>query len=623
MPNPDFSTSAPSPQEGNPVSTAPLWTRAATAIVLTLFLGGIALYWNTRAFPWQFDDERYLLENPLIKDSQSFAFLTWFREFASTAGASGLHRDLHINFILRPVSYLTFYIDYLRAGFDLTTFRTTNILIHAINSDLVFILSWLLIRRIRSTEILGHSSRFFISTTAALLFTAHPLHTESVTYIVQRFTALGAMFYLAGIIFQILSHDAPHRWLRWTLRAFAALSLLAGMLSKEFTVTAPIALLLIEIGMLGFTFRSALSHCRLAVLTLPVVPALVWLTNATLTDETTLTSALDIVNFDGGRAYGYHYLISQASVVLGYLRRLFLPYGFNVDPDIPLFQSLREANVWGPTLLLAALFVSGAIVFVRRRPISSQMLIGGGVIWFFLVISVTSSIVPLPDLMAERRTYLPSVGIALAVATVLDQLRRRSRRGAFALLAVCVMALVASTVMRNEVWRSEVSLWLDSATKSPRKARPAGNLAVAYLRQGNLDACEIWLERSLSLGPRYKLGYINLARFYGDERKDRTKALVTLEKAAKLWPNDSSIDYYRGLTLARLGRLPEAIEVLKSVVSANKAHTGAHATLAEIYHSLKQTDSALAHLNQAIRHGLDTPPIQRLRAMLESVADQD
>ena len=584
------------------------------ALALASILGlAAALYGHTLHFPWQFDDERYLLENPLVTQVESFTFPPDLQDFVDDSRSTGLHRDLWINFVLRPVSYFTFFINHQLSGFKPESFRLVNIVIHAVNGVLVFALVWLLLKLSSPTSRMNGSVRLFTATAAAWWFTAHPLHTESVTYIVQRFTSLGTFFYLLALVIHLASHVVGQPWKKLTLRLIAASVVLGGMLTKEITVTLPLVMLLTEVALLRLRWRQAISNTLPSLLLLPVIPAMVFATEHAFSDgQTTIKDAMNIVEFTDQEHYQYRYLITQAPVVLDYLRLLLVPTGQNVDPQVTMAKSVLEPRVAGSLLLIAAIFLTGSWLMLRTSRESTR-LIGYGIGWFFITISVTSSFIPLPDLMAEHHTYLPAVGFAIAFAVWLSQVQPTY---AWTLLVLWTAGLGIATVNRNEVWRSELSLWMDSASKSPQKPRPAGNVAVAWHRMGNDEACETWLKRSLQLGPGYKASYLNLARFYNDDTRTPEKALGVLSTALKRWPDDEPLVYYHALTLARLGRLAEAKSSLEKLLTANPVHGGAHATLGEIYLTQNQPIDAERHLRTAVELGLkDDRLINQIQAL--------
>jgi hypothetical protein len=304
------------------------------AVVMTLSAG---LYAWTVDFPMVFDDHTYLMDNPFFKDASGFRHLTSnITEFARRPAQMGLDPDLATNFILRPVAYASFYLNYALDDFHPRWFRVLNILIHAANSILVYALLNVLLRRFVTDGSLQRSSRLFIAATSALLFAAHPLAIESVTYIVQRFTSLVVLFSLLALWLYFISLSAKSRLGAWSLRAGAVLALLLAMQTKECSFTVPFMAVLLDWLVRGTRLRLAVFRALPLLLCAPVIPLLVIFTAAAQNGGTfDLPAAINIVNSRDAPLNHWHYIVTQLTVVAHYLRLLFWPVGLNLDPEWP------------------------------------------------------------------------------------------------------------------------------------------------------------------------------------------------------------------------------------------------------------------------------------------------
>ena len=214
----------------------------------------------------------------------------------------------------------------------------------------------------------------------------------------------------------------------------------------------------------------------------------------------TTSTVVDLKGEDAGFLIPFlppgRYFLTQLHVVVTYLRLLFWPTGQNVDWDFPLAHGLADPAVLGSGFLLVVILVGTGIVFVRcRRRTDSAGPAGRlatfGVAWFFLLLSPTSSVVPLADVLMEHRIYLASWGILLATAVsaanLLERLARRKRPLLLAAAAICLCAgLASATYLRIGLWQSKLALWSDCVTKSPRKARAHLGLGNGLGKDGNL-----------------------------------------------------------------------------------------------------------------------------------------
>jgi tetratricopeptide (TPR) repeat protein len=267
------------------------------------------------------------------------------------------------------------------------------------------------------------------------------------------------------------------------------------------------------------------------------------------------------------------YLTTQFSVVTTYLRLLVLPVNQNLDYEYPLNHSLLEPRAILSLFLLLAL-VAAAVKLWRIKSSSefrvpspeSRLfrLAAFGIFWFFLTLSVESSIIPIRDVMFEHRLYLPSVGFLIAgVSLVLVAAQRLSVRfshaGTAAALILCLAALVlaGATFARNSVWRTEETLWKDSIRKSPGKARPWNNLGVTLAKQKRLTEAIHAMETAVRLDPYYLDGRLNLGQAYAEAERF-TDAERELRIAA-------------GLSLPGDNAAREALQELHRVLAARRA----------------------------------------------------
>jgi tetratricopeptide (TPR) repeat protein len=618
---------APAPAHPSAPRAAP--GKGRLLALLLVLITGAGLYLHTLPFPMQFDDEMYLTNNPLVQDSGSFLYPARFQEFMKTARHRGFSDDLTVNFVLRPIAYLSFHVNWLLGGFATPGFRAVNIAIHCANGVLVFLLASLLLRHSRRAGTEPDARpQIFIPAVAALAFAAHPLQIESVTYIVQRFTSMGAFLFLGALVSHLLSCTAATRRADLAWRACGVAAVLAGMLTKEIVFTAPLALVLMDVLVLGAAWKTALKRALPALALLPLIPFIVWLAHATLTDgSSTLGEAMRIVQFNTTEGYQTRYLITQVPVILSYLRLLLLPAGQNVDPHVPLASSWLEMRVILSGLALLVISALPFAAWARQRASLPRALVLFGVAWFFLTISVSSSIVPLPDLMAEHHTYLPSVGIFLALAVLLDRARAAlhpaGRRFTFAhgFAALWIIALSAATVARNEAWRTELALWQDTAQKSPNKSRVLGNLAVILHNSGRSDEAEPLLRRAVTCGDVAIHVYSNLAHLLNLKQR-YAESLPVSEHALKISPNSASLHFNRGISLCNLGKMDEGRAALQRAIQISPNHADSHVALGHMYMLLRQPASARPHLERALALGVRDQRIVALHQQSLSAGDE-
>lgn len=550
-------------------------------MVALLTVSGLLLYANTLNYPqFLFDGELFLRHNPFIKELRYFTKIFDLFAFAKLDEQMGLPPDMVTSFLLRPVSYLSFALNYLADGFNPAGYRGVNIVIHCLNAILLFLALDRILERAPFPGRPDSFSRRFIPAATALVFLLHPMQTESVTYITQRFTSLGALFYLLTLWLYLVGRQEERTRSGRLARFGSAALLFLGMFAQEGVVTAPVLLLAMELILFRSTLRAALARCWPHLALLPVIPILVCLVQMGQSQGPAHSSPLDIVNYGG---YGVlQYALTQSVVVWSYLRLYLVPYGLNADPDPPL-HAVPDLPVVAALAALVAVGVAGYLYFRRDRGAAGG-LVFFGLCWYFLTVSVSSSLVPQPDLMAEHRAYLSSAGFLLVLATLADRARRSFKesvvapRLALGGLALCLVLLGALTVQRNQVWSSKEALWRDAASKSPGKARPWFNLGLALKETGQYEASVPCFQTALRIDPRYGGFYegivtslICLSRF--------TEAVAYGEQGIKAAPNSPLLHNNLGVAYLELGQTEAARRLLRRALELRPGYDQASKNL--------------------------------------------
>jgi len=486
-------------------------------VICSLVVAGWILYGRTLPYPFAFDCWSYLYNNHLITDLKYFRLLTDINALALADRQLGLPNDVAINFLARPLLYLTFCANYLLHGLNPAGFRVVNIALHIFNALLVFLFLERLLDFSTKTHKFDSFSVRFIPVFTAMLFLLHPLQIESVTYIMQRSNPLVTCFCLGTLLLYHRFVSEHHYGKRWLFRWGSVAALLCGMFVEESMVTVPLLLLLLEIIWLGNALKPALLRLLPHLCLLPVVPLLV-LAVGELQRARGSESAgiMNILNYSDYSPWQYG--VTQLCVIAGYLRLLLLPFGQNVDPDFPLYSSLLQ---WRPlgALTLLLLFILIPLLLFRRRADDSSSLLLFATGWFFLGLAASSGIVPQPDLMVENRVYSSSIGFFIVLAVLICWLRevRVLKRWVVPAAVVMVVTYGAVAWARNSVWSSNISLWEDAVAKSPAKVRVWHNLGMSYLDEArNAEAIECFT-MSLSLNPSYQLSYDALVKAYTRE----------------------------------------------------------------------------------------------------------
>jgi Tfp pilus assembly protein PilF len=404
-----------------------------------------------------------------------------------------------------------------------------------------------------------------LSIFAAGLFLLHPLQTESVSYIASRSETLSVFWVLAAFVV-FLYHDGESVSFA---RAIAVLALFgAAVASKEHTAVLPAVLLLTDYYWNpGFSLDGIRRNWRLYI---PIVIGSL----AAFAFVLSVLKGATTAGFGVKDFTWYQYFFTQCRVVWEYIAMFVLPIGQNVDPDVPVSHTLLEhLAILGLLGLLGA--TAAAWIYRRRFPVASY-----GWFTFLILIAPTSSFVPINDVFAERRLYLPFIGLLFVAVDFLGRWKT-TRTTMIAALSVVLVAEAAATYQRNQLWGSSIDLWKDSVAKSPEKYRPRFQLAFAYFLAGdNGDAIEQF-QKVAELGkPTYEL-LIDWALAYDasgklDQALDKLKQAAAMEKTAHVY---SQI----GMVYGKMGKYPEALDALATAQHLNSKFAMTYYTRGNVY----------------------------------------
>ena len=312
-------------------------------------------------------------------------------------------------------------------------------------------------------------------------------------YVVQRTELLAACFYLLTLLFFVLAT----RSVRSTALLAASVAACAlGMLSKEIVVSAPIAVWLYDAVFVSGSFGAALRKRRAYYAGL----AGTWLILASLLTRTGGTIEGTGLDLELGLT-PWEYLLTQSRVVLHYLRLAVWPHPLRLYYDWPAIRTLGEA--WPYLLVIVPLAGATAWAVMKRRPA------GFAGALFFMVLAPSSSIVPVPtELVGERRMYLPLAAVVALLTSMVLVLLRRAGLAGRAVVPAALTTLIAAilgvtTVSRVRDYRTEESIWRDTAAKAPRSALVRNNLGRALAAQGRVDEAIAEYREGLRIDPRH------------------------------------------------------------------------------------------------------------------------
>lgn len=419
-----------------------------------------------------------------------------------------------------------------------------------------------------------------LASAIAILWAVHPLQTESVTYVVQRAESLMGLFYFLTIYCFIRATEENARGLAWP--ALAVIAALCGMATKEVMITAPLMALLYDRTFVAGTFRDALAKRWRFYLAL----ASTWILLAWLI----LTGAQGIDGTGGfsPKASWHTYALGQAWAIAHYLRLAIWPHPLVLDYGGKVF--LPSTALLVPAALLVGALLTGTVLALRRRPA-----IGFAGCWFFGILALTSSVIPLGDMIVEHRLYLPLAAlIALPVLALHAWLGKRS----ILVLAAVALTFTVLTLRRNADYATALSIWSDTVAKRP-SARGFLSLGNAWMAGGQMtDAIESF-SRALEIDPDNRKVHANLGKAY-QETGRLDEALTEYQKALAIDPAFHIAHNNLGSLLARTGRPDEAIAHYRAALESKPDSAEAHNNLGNVFFRAGNPSEAAIHYRKAV-----------------------
>ena len=524
-----------------------------SAAFLALGLLVLIAYSNTFLAEWHMDDYPNILENPAVQITDLSP--------ASLKRAVGVDQSQGNN-LTRPVTNLTFALNWYMHGTHVAGYHLVNLLIHLLNAGILY----LIIVRLGERPVVPESNlrhRKAIALTAALLWALNPIQTQAVTYIVQRSTSLGALFFLSALYSYIrgrLSDRRKHMAAWWGL---AVCGYILALGSKENTAVWPAAVLLVEFVF----FRDREGR---------LTPHFKKIMGATVILSVVLVGGF-ILSFDidpvravtGGfveRPFSLaERLMTQPRVLLFHLGQIIypIPQRLSLEHDFIVSQDLLHPWSTIPAFFVVGFLVAGGLIATRKRPI-----LAFAILFFFLNHVVESSVFPL-EMVFEHRNYLPSLFLFWPlVAGVIHLQAKLSGNGrviekVFPFLAIgVVMFFTTGTYTRNMVWQTERALWTDTYHKAPQSARAAVNLANDLARSGYAAQATVLYKNAIHLYSPAKnqfkvIARSNLAKLYF-QSGHHEQAVDLLNQVLRLAPQDRPARHSLANIYAEMGVFPEA-----------------------------------------------------------------
>ncbi len=531
------------------------------ALLLGLLL---AVYCRVATFPFvNFDDPDYTFQNPHVRDGITLPGLAW--AFTSFHAANW-----------HPLTWMSHMLDFEIFGARSGAHHVTNLLLHVACSIILF---FLLCRMTKSR---------WCSLLVAFGFAFHPLHVESVAWIAERKDLLGALFFLLSLSAYVTYalQPSPRRYL-WVVLLFCC-----ALLSKQMAVTLPAVAMALDFWPLRrpFQLRDKIPLAALAAAAIGVAFFAQRQAGAVASfEEVPLFTRL-------------------ANVPVGYVTYLFQ---FLWPMNLSVYYPYHAALVWWQPVCAIVALVAISLVAWRQRIRRPYLLAGW--CWYLITLLPVIGIVQIgAQAHADRYTYLPLVGIFIALAWWLQDVPQKF---AYAVAIVVGLSWPVLTWMQVGYWRDSVALFEHATQVTDGNYLAYNNLGEALSKQpGKLDKAIGAYKMSVSLEPRFAPAHYNLGTTLLDAGR-RAEAVPELEAAIRLDSRFAKARNNLGRALAQDSvELPAAIENYQASVAGNPTGVESHVNLANAfarqgrmadavreYHAALQIDSsnAVTHFDLA------------------------
>ncbi len=532
--------------------------RLALLVISTLWV--VLLYRNALSAPFVYDDLDQILNNPHLADWHSFVQRFLLAPVAFTSdfrGPGGLS--------YRPLYWITLALDRHLWQLNPTGFHLTNLLLHIANG----FFSFRLLRRLNLS--------LAVAASASLLWLALPIHSETVAWISGRAYSLATLFLLLSLLLaaNYLRVNKPFSLILYFLTSVAAL------LSHEIGLLVLPLTLLVAYVIPNINRRSLFNLSGLAILA-----SIVYFTLKHIVAPQTESGPSSI------RAF--------ALIFWKYVLWIIFPIHMSVERSTstpPNILSSAAVAAWiGLAVLIAVIYL-----FRKSMPVSST-----GLLWLLIALVPFCGLVFIYQGMAERFTYLASMGIALCIASLAVEFRRFTRNLFPALVLIWVTWGIYRLHIRVLDWTDPVALYRHSLEATPNSPTVFYNLGYSLREKGDLTQAEEAYRSALRLQPHYQQALSSLGDIYTRQGKN-AKAYQAYREAIDINPDDVSTILNLGVLYQKIGAPTAAENQFRRAIDLAPKDSAAYTDLGVLLYQQGKGDEAAKVFAQAIDNKSNDP----------------
>ncbi len=480
--------------------------------------------------------------------------------------------DIFSNFVMgnyHPLTILVYAIEFKAFGLSETGYHLVNILIHILNTILVFYAINLL------------SGKPGVAIIASLLFGIHPLHVESVAWASELKDLLYSLFFIVTVIYYLkFKKDNRKKYYVYALIFF-----LLSLLSKAMAASLPVALLLIDYFK-GYKIDSKSLVEKIPFFLLSVIFGFV----AIQAQKT--SGATDIVFFP----FDQRLIFASYGFVM-YLVKLIIPFNLCAYYAYPI-RSGNPLPAEYFTFLLFALIIAGIVLYSLRK--TKVLVLGVG--FFAITVFLVLQLLPVGGaIMADRYSYIPSIGIFYLAGEGIIRLwnNKKYRTLSYILVGVSLIFYSSRTFARCDIWQNGMTLWNDVIEKYQTIPQAYINRGIIFAAEKKYDEALRDYNKALEIEPKFSKAYNNRGGLMRTLKKYE-EAISDFNKAIELQPDYTIAFNNRGLLMNITRRYDQAISDYSKAISLKKDYAEAYSNRGIAYRNAGKFEESLRDFNKTI-----------------------
>lgn len=535
-------------------------------IALLLALGTLLVFLPVGGFRFvDFDDTDYITENPVVKHG------------LTPAGAAWAFTGYHVS-NWHPVTWLSHMADCSLFGLNAGAHHFVNVLFHAANAALLFILLWRL------------TQRLWPSALVAALFAWHPLHVESVAWISERKDVLSTFFALLALL--SYAKYAKENCRRSYLLALVFFAL--GLMSKPMLVTLPFVMLLLDYWPLGRMRKAEGGRRNFRRLFVEKIPFFLLAAISCVATFLAQRGGAAVVSLNNV-SLGYR-LENAPLAAAGYLQKIFWPAGLCAIYPMPDKISAL------PVALSVAVLLLISVAAWRWRKSRPYFITGW--LWFLGTLVPVIGLVQVGgQAMADRYTYIPAIGFFIALVFLGNDFAdwlQTPRIIRFGFAGLVSLACILATENQLQFWRDSETLFRRAIAVTENNSVAFINLGVALDVQGRFDEALAVYQRAEQCSGRHVEVHGNLGNVLGLLGR-HAESLAEYREALRYRPDSPKFHNAAGTELAALNRWDEALAEFSEAAALSPNYAAPHVEAAKVLFKLGRDAEGLNEFHAALR----------------------